>query len=963
MNESNKLLSDIVAFRTYAKHLPHLGRRESLEEVFNRNMSMHLDRFPKLSKEIVKAYSKVHKNELMPSMRALQFSGPAVLKNSARQFNCSFLNIDSPRAFGETLFLLLSGCGVGFSVQRTHVYELPKVQQPREEGAFIVQDSIEGWAQAIDVLVEAYFFRRVRPVFDFFAIREKGSPLVTTGAKAPGPEPLKHMLAEVESRLKQAVGRQLKPIEVHDIICLISNCVLAGGIRRAALISLFDRDDQEMLKCKSGNWWEKHPYRARANNSAVLPRNTVTQEEFNSIFSACEASGSGEPGISWTNDFNWGWNPCFAPETLITTRSGTFPIKSLVGKDVDIWNGAGWQTIKNFRVTATDQKVLKITLQDGSSIRVTPYHSCILEDTTRKQAKDLNVGDRLLISEIENNGTISSAAAYLKGFLIGDGTSMEGRPLLYLYEPKYGCESRLKASANEIQNLTEKTNTISEITFRPDPSNDRKVMTGLSARQHELSSWATSYKKSLPFEVYSWDLRSKTELIAGLFDSDGCAADTKNGFMYQLSSISKRLLLDVQALLKTIGVRSKVVSYAAPGQRDMNDGYGPYECQEGFRLTVSQIGSVRLAQQVTFSRLVSFAHKETKYVLKPKFNQVVSIEEDGIEKEVYCCTVEGSHSLSLNVGIQIGQCHEIALESNQFCNLTTVNQTGIKSKADFLSRVYSAAFLGTLQASYTDFPYLRPNWQRVTENGSLIGVSFTGIADMGTVVENEWLVEGAKLVREVNEKYARKIGINPAERTTTIKPEGSSSAVLGSSSGIHARHSPFYLRRIRINKSDSLAAYLQATIPNLIEQDVTSAETVVLTIPQESPKGAIIRNNESAKDLFLRALDYNKHWIAPGHRSGANYNNVSCTLSMNEEDWDILRPLMWKHREAYSGISLLPEDGGNYAQMPFEACTEDTYRRYVSFVQSIDLRDVRETDDFTQRAEQVACAGGSCEIT
>lgn len=618
MNPSNRLLSDITAFRTYARYLPHLMRRESLEETINRNMLMHLERFPKLSRDIVRAYDSVHALKLMPSMRGLQFAGDAIIKNNARQYNCSYLPINDIRAFGEALFLLLSGVGVGFSVQKHHVDQLPRVQIPREEGVFIAQDSIIGWAQCVDVLVDAYFLGRVRPIFDFSKIRPKGSYLVTTGAKAPGPEPLKRMLEDLEYRLKNAIGRKLRPIEVHDIICIISDCVLSGGIRRAALISLFDRNDREMLEAKKGEWWIKNPQRARANNSAVLPRHEVTKEEFFEIFRACQESGSGEPGFSWTSDpdKDWGFNPC----------------------------------------------------------------------------------------------------------------------------------------------------------------------------------------------------------------------------------------------------------------------------------------------------------------------------------------------------------HEIALNPNQFCNLVTINQTGITTKAEFLKRIHSATLLGTLQAAYTDFPYLRPIWKETTEREALLGVSFTGIADAWGVITPEWLEEGAKLVLELNEKYAKKIGINIAARTTTVKPEGTSSCILGSSSGIHDRHSQYYIRRIRMNKDDSLYRYLQTVVPELCEDDIMSPTGGVVSIPQESPAGALLREGTTAIQLLERAVIYNKYWVMPGHRSGHNRHNVSVTISVRENEWQELAEKMWEYKEFYSGISLLPYDGGTYKQAPFEECDKETFQKLSSYVKNIDLRNVMESQDNTERLEQLACVGGVCQI-
>ena len=616
MKNSDILLSSIVSHRTYSAYLPHLGRRESFEETINRLMNMHLNKFSKLSKDIMKAFTYVHDFKVMPSMRALQFGGEAILKNNARQYNCSYSPIDDVRSFGEAFYLLLSGVGFGFSVQKMHINKLPKLQVPKEEGVFVIQDSIQGWAQALDILMESYMFGRIKPIYDFSHIRSKGSYLVTTGAKAPGPEPLKNMLKLVEERLKLSIGRKLKPIEVHDIVCIISDAVLAGGIRRAALISLFDRDDQEMLKCKHGEWWVSNPWRARANNSAVLPRSEVSQEEFNYIFKMCQDSGSGEPGFSWTNNTDWGFNPC----------------------------------------------------------------------------------------------------------------------------------------------------------------------------------------------------------------------------------------------------------------------------------------------------------------------------------------------------------HEISLNPQQFCNLTTINQTGIQSEKDFLNRVYNAALIGTLQASYTDFSYLRPVWKETTEREALLGVSFTGVAD-GDFVNNTLLKKAAKLVLEVNEKYANKIGINLAARATCIKPEGTSSCVLGSSSGVHARHSDYYIRRIRMNKDDSLAVYLKSVMPELVEDDLFSSTGVVVSIPQESPENSITRAKETAESLFNRSLQYNKNWVAYGHRKGDNKHNVSVTISVKDSEWEKVKELMWLNREHYSGISLLPYDGGNYKQAPFEECTKEKYEEMMKLVKDVDLKQVREETDNTTRIEQLACSGGLCEIT
>lgn len=577
---------------------------------------MFLDRYPKLSRDILKAGKQLHDFNVMPSMRSLQFGGEAIERNNVRLFNCSFANITYPRIFAEALFLLLSGTGFGYSVQKRHVGQLPNVRQPKEEGVYIVHDSIEGWAEALNQLTSAYFFGSIRPVFDFSRVRAKGSYLVTTGAKAPGPEPLKAMLEKVEAILRKAVGRKLATLEVHDMVCLIADCVLSGGIRRAALIVLFDRDDRDMLTCKHGNWWEKHPHRARANNSAVLPRHEVTYEEFKHVFDMCIASNAGEPGFVFTNDMDWGTNPCA----------------------------------------------------------------------------------------------------------------------------------------------------------------------------------------------------------------------------------------------------------------------------------------------------------------------------------------------------------EIGLQSNQFCNLTTTNLTGIKNEKDFHNRVYAASLLGTLQAGFTDFPYLSEKWRTVTEQEALIGCSFTGIAD-ATGLSGDQLKKAAQLVLEVNEKYAKKIGTNIAARATAIKPEGTASCVLGSSSGIHARHAEYYLRRVRMNKDDELARYLSKVVPELVEADLFSPTGVVVTIPQESPVGAITRNQETAISLFDRVKHYYNNWVIPGHRSGANTHNVSCTINYKPEEVDELLKRLWEDRFQYAAVSLLPFSDAVYQQAPFEDCTKETFEKYNAMVKDIDFTKVLEFEDNTNRAEQLACVSGYCEIT
>jgi ribonucleoside-triphosphate reductase (thioredoxin) len=313
MNLPTQILSDITVYMKYAKYIPELNRRENWDELCDRNMNMHIKKYPQLIDEITEAYKWVREKKVLPSMRSMQFAGKPIEISPNRLYNCAYLPVDDWRAFGEIMFLLLGGSGVGFSVQTHHIEKLPEIRKPSltKSRRFLIEDSIQGWADSVKMLIKSYYYGGSRLIFDFSDIRAKGSRLITSGGKAPGPQPLKECLIKIEGILNQKNdGEKLKSIEVHDIVCHIADSVLAGGIRRAALISLFSADDDNMISAKTGNWWESNPQRGRANNSAFLLRHKVKKPFFLNLWKRIELSGAGEPGIYLSNDKDWGTNPC-----------------------------------------------------------------------------------------------------------------------------------------------------------------------------------------------------------------------------------------------------------------------------------------------------------------------------------------------------------------------------------------------------------------------------------------------------------------------------------------------------------------------------------------------------------------------------------------------------------------------------------------------------------------------------
>jgi ribonucleoside-diphosphate reductase alpha chain len=475
------------------------------------------------------------------------------------------------------------------------------------------------------------------PNFDFRAIRQKGARLVTAGGKAPGPEPLKICLAHVQAVLdRKQEGEKLTPLECHDILCHIANSVLAGGIRRSAMIALFSHDDEEMITCKYGNWWETNEQRGRANNSAVLKRGDVMAQEFFDLWKRIEASGSGEPGIYWTNNLDWGTNPC--------------------------------------------------------------------------------------------------------------------------------CE--------------------------------------------------------------------------------------------------------------------------------------------------------------------------------------------------------------------------IALRPYQFCNLCEVNVSDVKDQEDLNNRVTVAALFGTLQAGFTDFHYLRPIWQKTTQKDALLGIGMTGIGS-GEILKYN-LAAAANIAKLTNSLISEQLGINEAARITCVKPSGTTSLVLGTASGIHAWHAPYYLRTMRFGKNEDIAAYLMVNHPELCEDDILRPkDTVCVRIPVKAPEGSIFRT-ETPIETLERVKKFSTEWIKNGHINGDNTHNVSATISIDknrvtghykmksydnpemesyeQDEWEVVGEWMWQNREVYNGLSVLPYFGGSYVQAPFEDITEEEYNKRISALHALDLTKVTELDDSVDFGAIQACGGGQCEV-
>lgn len=959
MNSSQKVLSDIIVYNKYAKYRPDLKRRETYEEIVDRYIGMMLKKYTdeltyngwleksvmvdkgSLAEQIIKNSEYLYEMKVLPSMRAMQFAGPAIERNNSRMFNCSYLPVDDYRAFSEIMFLLLGGSGVGYSVQYHHVEKLPEIQKPSHTKKFLIGDSIEGWADAIRAMMKSYFgLSKYKPNFDFSDIRPKGSRLVTAGGKAPGPEPLRICLTKIEALLNEKRnGSKLAPIEVHDIICYIADAVLAGGIRRAALISLFSFDDLEMATCKHGSWWELNPQRGRSNNSAVIVRNRIKKEEFDKFWKTIKDSNSGEPGIFFTNDSSrFATNPCgeislrefsfcVSGDTKLITRNGIEQIDSVVDKEVEIWNGEQWSKVKPYKTGESD-RLHRVHFSDGSYLDATDDHKFLVKNRFEKEFHEvttLQLQDELVKSEyalqiprsnVEYQDGYTDSFAYEYGYVLGDGTVYKNM----IYADLYGKDNLIKLDGDK---------------YKPCLNYNGTQYTRISFnKQLDIDfTKELKYELGLPKKLFTWDRQSILKFIAGWADADGSQA-SKGIRIYGRED----KIRDGQLLLTKCGINSSVNLMEKEG----------IETNLGIRKNAVWYLQITKTIDIPCQRLICNNEKEAKY--KGKYQIVKRIDTLDGEHKSYCLTENNLHQCVFNNVL------------TKQCNLTEINAGTIESQEDFNERARVASFFGTLQAGFTDFHYLRSVWKTNTEKDSLIGVGITGIAN-GNIMNMD-LVYPADIVKEENARVAELIGINPAARTTTVKPAGTTSSLLGVSSGIHAWHSKKYIRNIQCSVGDDLYIYFFVHHPELVKLMDYQPGSAVIGIPIEAPSSAITREEETAIDFLERVKRFNLEWVRTGHNKGPNYNNVSATCNIKDEEWEDAGEWMWVNKDSYSGISVLPYDGGTYVDAPFQEVTEEEFERRMQLIleNPIDLTRIVEDTDNTNLSGEIACSGGQCEL-
>lgn len=884
--------------------------------------------------------------------------------------NCAATVVDSTRAFTWAMDALMLGSGVGYNIQREYVYQLPKVKkvkivrQETKDADYIVPDSREGWVDLLDRTLKAHFETGKGFTYSTVCIRGKGSPIKGFGGEASGPEELCWGIDQINNVLNARAGKKIRSIDALDIMNIIGYIVVSGNVRRSAQIAIGDFDDLQYLNAKNWGLGNIPNWRAMSNNSVACNDINLLPEQFwNGYNGTSEPYGLinlslsrsvGRLGETKYPDPNVvAYNPCFSPETLITTDKGLYPIEDLVGKNVKVLSNDKWVEISNFRITGKNQRILKFVMQDGSELRVTPYHSMILSDGTRREAQYIKQGDNLLLSEYTSHGEIKAKGAYLKGFICGDGSIIaEDRPALYLYPPKFQCKDRLIKSAHEIENGPINTNAHSDLGFIEQFSKGklRNAMTGLTPKKEELKDWCSINKQRLPKEVFTWDKNSKQEFIAGLFDADGTASDTNNGYMYQLSSMNKQFLLDVQTLLKTLGVYSKLSIMHEAGSRDFNDGYGEYECRDNFRLTISQESSIALSSIVKFSRLVSFEHKTTTYKIKPKRNKVMEVFEDGTEELVYCCTVPETHSLTVGIGLEVGQCAEQSLASYETCCLAEIFLPNITSKEELLD---VATYLYRINKHSLALDCHAEETAEVVHANMRMGIGITGYLQ-ATEEQKSWLKETYEKLRIYDEEYSQKQNFPKSIKLTTVKPSGTLSLLPNVTPGVHPAYSQYYIRRIRMASNSPLVELCRSNGYEVEFQKnfdgTDDKNTVVVSFPVSVPDGTVTAKDMTAIDQMNYVKKLQTEW---------SDNAVSCTVYYRKEELEEIKKwLKENYNSSVKSMSFLLHSDHGFAQAPYEEITKEKYEEYNNRVKPITSGVVKEIEIL----DSLECATGVCPV-
>lgn len=946
------LFQNFIGLSRYSRWLPEQKRRETWPEVVDRYLTFLTETVAEKQGLDVSDYTEVLRSaivnfEVMPSMRAMMMAGPALDRCNVGAYNCAYMPVDSPRAFDECMYVLMCGTGVGFSVERQYVSQLPVVNEHFEDTAttIVVEDTRSGWAKALRELVSLLYSGRV-PSWDMSKLRPAGARLKTSGGRSSGPEPLNDLFYFVVRLFKKAAGRRLNSIECHDLMCKIGEVVVVGGVRRSALISLSDLSDDRIREAKTGEWYRDNGQRTLANNSVCYtekPDVSIFMKEWLSLYQ----SKSGERGIfnrqaakkqaaksgRRDTDHDFGTNPCQPGHATVLTPEGIRTFDD-IGVGSIIWSGSKWTRVSNKAFTGI-KEVNKYTTNAGSFVG-TENHRVVQGN----EKIEVGLAEAINIATGPETSSLSHVLTYpqdvIDGWVIGDGSTH-------------------KASGNLVYLCLGKDDDVFHSDF---PEFVLKNRTKSFKMGWEVKTTVTAeelpktFERTIPLRFKRGNPTVVRSFLRGLYSANGSVC----GNRVTLKAASRILVEEVQEMLSSIGISSYVTTNK---KHDVSFENGVYECKESYDLNIRR-------DIVSFANQIGFIHKHKRFRLwsalrglsnkhKTSF-EIVSVETLG-EMPVYDITVDCEEHTYWTGGLLVSNCSEIILRPYQFCNLSEVVVRSNDTYKTLAKKVKLATVIGTLQACLTDFKYLRNIWKRNTEEERLLGVSLTGIMDNLPLLHDVDVLTKLKQVAvSTNAELADRLGIPRSTAITCVKPSGTVSQLVDSASGIHPRWSKWYVRTVRADNKDPMTKLLKdCGVPN--ESDVNAPTHVtVFSFPCKAPEDAVTRADLTA----LRHLEVWKFvqdfWCE---------HKPSITVNIKDTEWPGVQSWVWSNFDDISGVAFLPYDDHVYKQAPYQECTEAVYDELMAtFPKIIDWSRLAEfeLEDSTVGTQELACTAGVCEV-
>jgi ribonucleotide reductase class II len=938
------ILQDVQFYDKYSRF--NGSRREDWGETVQR-VTEYLWKFD--TKNIIpqekrkEIYTAIYNKDIMPSMRNLAMAGPAAERQNACSYNCAFTIISDLFAFSEAVIILMSGAGLGYSVERQYVDNLPVVRpQSGEVVHHTVADTTEGWAEAVYVGLLSWF-GGMDVIFDYSKIRPAGTPLKIKGGRASGPDTLRHSLDKIRAIILSAQDYKLRSIDAHDIMCHLAACIVSGGVRRSAMISLFDYDDTDMLTCKNQKNIIDNEQRYFANNSAVwLNRKTKTEVEtfMNNMFSTF----MGEPGIfsryAANRNLNhrrthadFGTNPCQPGFATVLTKTG---IKTFADIDIgsEIWSESGWTKVINKWDTGV-KPVFEYETTAGTFVG-TENHKVVSRGEKVEAAKAYN------IDILEGNiafGVVHIPQVVLDGLVLGDGgVHAQSKQKVYLI-----------IGENDQDYFNDPVSTL--IIEKHAAKYDTAWKVNTTIQEDELPR---VWDRTIPGRfLYNADHNTVASFLRGLYSANGSVV----GQRVTLKSTSLQLVKEVQIMLSSLGIRSYYTTNKATKVQHHN---GEYTSKQSYDLNIS-------TDRALFYNTIGFIQKykmEKLYKIlsmnsvgdRVKTHDIISVNYLG-EFEVFDITVDNETHTYWTGGVNVSNCGEIFLRPYQFCNLSSVVCRADDTEATLETKVELATIIGTLQAMSDYFPGLRQEWRQNQIEERLLGVDLNGIMDCETI-RNPYIQERLKnhAIR-VNAEYSDKFGVNQSVAVTCIKPSGNSSVLLDTSPGIHTRWSKFYIRRIELHKDNPILQILQYyNVPT--EKALYKRDTWIAAFPVKAPKGAKVNGMFSAVEQLETWKAFKTHWTE---------HNPSVTITYKDSERQQIIDWVYENQDYIGGLSFLPGSDSHYEQMPYEAISQEKYIELIqTFPKIIDwnLLHILEEGlgDMTSASQLGACSSDKCLI-